>query len=94
MNHFLVKKSAMVFRIILPALFGIALSSLLCRGSYTGDYASLGASIICTLLLLVFGLSLTIMLVRYGLTKKLSPDLTSFVSAVLLTTLVWMFILC
>ena len=25
----------MVFRIILPALFGVGLSSMLCRGSYT-----------------------------------------------------------
>jgi hypothetical protein len=84
----------MVFRIILPALLGAGLSSLLCRGSYKGDYPSLSVSIIGILLLLIFGLTLTIMLVRYGLTKKLSPDLTSFVSAVLLTTLVWIVILC
>jgi hypothetical protein len=83
----------MVFRIILPALLGAGLSVMLCLRGYHNEYSNLGLSIAITEQYLVFGICGTIMLIRYGLRKKHSPPLTSFVIGVLTTTTVFFFLL-
>ena len=83
----------MLLRIILPALIGAGLSTFICLGSHHGDYPSLGLSIVVILQLLIFGLSGTIMLIRYALRRRYNIGWLSFIGGAILTNLVFLILM-
>jgi hypothetical protein len=83
----------MLFRIMLPALFGAGLSYLICVRYHQGDYPSLGLSIVVILQLHIFVLSGTIMLIRYALRRRYNIGWLSFIGGAILTNLVFLSLL-